>query len=240
MVAAVPAAQLRQLPRHANTMTTILIVDDHPLYRLALAQALRGVIADMTVLEAGSLTEARAHLGGSADIDLVLLDLHMPDSHGLAGLVAIRTEHPQVAVAMISAHDDPATIRRALTYGASAFIAKRSSVEELQAALTALLAGNDYLPPALREPVRATTADASDVDVAARLASLSPQQFRVLLQVAEGRLNKQIADALAISERTVKAHLTALFEKLGVSNRTQAGVLLRSLELRDPARDVAS
>lgn len=218
-------------------MTTILIVDDHPLYRLALVQTLREVVTDATILEAGTLEEARLRLSG--DVDLVLLDLHMPDSHGLAGLAALRAEHPQVAVAMISAHDDPATIRRAITYGAAAFVAKRSSIDELRAALASLLAGEDYLPPALRSSVQATAADARDVDTASRLASLSPQQFRVLMQVAEGRLNKQIADSLSISERTVKAHLTALFEKLGVGNRTQAGVLLRSLALRDPASDVS-
>ncbi len=218
-------------------MTTILIVDDHPLYRMALVQTLREVVNDAAILEAGSLQEARSRLAD--DVDLVLLDLHMPDSHGLAGLAALRAEHPQVAVAMISAHDDPATIRRAITYGAVAFVAKRSSIEELRSALTSLLAGEDYLPPALRPSVQATAADARDIDTAARLASLSPQQFRVLMQVAEGRLNKQIADSLAISERTVKAHLTALFEKLGVGNRTQAGVLLRSLALRDPASNVS-
>lgn len=219
-------------------MTTILIVDDHPLYRIALAQTLRDVVADATIREAGSLEEARRCL--DSQVDLVLLDLHMPDSHGLAGLAALRAEHPQVAVAMISAHDDPATIRRAMTYGAAAFIAKRSRVEDLRTALASLLRGEDYLPPALDASVRATRAEASDVDTAARLATLSPQQFRVLMQVAEGRLNKQIADSLSISERTVKAHLTALFEKLGVGNRTQAGVLLSSLALRDPASDVAS
>src|SRR5687767_6503906 len=103
-------------------MPRLLIADDHPLFRLALTQALRDVVADAHVLEAGSLEEARQQLVQHPDIDLVLLDLHMPDSHGLMGLAALRAEHPGVAVAMISAHDDPHTIRRALTYGATAFI----------------------------------------------------------------------------------------------------------------------
>lgn len=220
-------------------MPRLLIADDHPLFRLALTQAVRDVVSDADVLEAGSLTEARELLSRHTDIDLVLLDLHMPDSHGLMGLAAVRAEHPGVAVAMISAHDDPHTIRRALAYGASAFIPKRSDVSRLREALRAVLACEEYLPPELRAAVLANPPASEDALTAARLASLTPQQFKVLVRVAEGQLNKQIADALGISERTVKAHLSALFEKLGVRNRTQAGVLLRSLELTDPARVIA-
>lgn len=219
-------------------MPHLLIADDHPLFRLALAQAVREVVAEARVDEAGSLREAREQLAAHPSIDLVLLDLHMPDSHGLMGLAALRAEHPDVAVAMISAHDDPVTIRRALAYGASAFIPKRSDVARLREALRAVLACEDYLPPELRDAVLATPATRQDSVTAAQLASLTPQQFKVLVRVAEGQLNKQIADALGISERTVKAHLSALFEKLAVRNRTQAGVLLRSLELTDPARHV--
>ena len=218
----------------------LLIADDHPLFRLALVQALRDVVPPAAeILEAGSLAQARDRLAAQPDIDLILLDLHLPYSHGLMGLAALRAEHPQIAVAMISAHDDPHTIRRALAYGASAFIPKRSDVARLREALRAVLNGEDYLPPELREAVRNSTPTTEDAGNAARLASLTPQQFKVLVRVAEGQLNKQIADALGISERTVKAHLSALFEKLGVRNRTQAGVLLRSLELGDPARVVA-
>lgn len=220
-------------------MPRLLIADDHPLFRLALTQAVRDVVADAEVLEAGSLAEARAVMAQHSDIDVVLLDLHMPDSHGLMGLAALRAEHPGVAVAMISAHDDPHTIRRALTYGASAFIPKRSDVPRLREALRAVLSCEDYLPPELRAAVQANPPASEDALTAARLASLTPQQFKVLVRVAEGQLNKQIADVLGISERTVKAHLSALFEKLGVRNRTQAGVLLRSLELTDPARVVS-
>lgn len=221
-------------------MPRLLIADDHPLFRLALTQAVRDVVADAEVFEAGSLAEARELMARHPDIDLVLLDLHMPDSHGLMGLAALRAEYPGVAVAMISAHDDPHTIRRALTYGASAFIPKRSDVARLQEALRAVLACEDYVPPELRAAVQASPPATGDALNAARLASLTPQQFKVLVRVAEGQLNKQIADVLGISERTVKAHLSALFEKLGVRNRTQAGVLLRSLELTDPARVVSN
>lgn len=220
-------------------MPRLLIADDHPLFRLALAQTLRDVVPGAEVLEAGSLAELQEQLAQDADIDVILLDLHMPDSQGLMGLASLRAEHPGVVVAMISAHDDPHTIRRALSYGASAFIPKRSDVEQLREALRAVLAGETHVPEALSSAVNASTQSAQDAATAARLASLTPQQFKVLVRVAEGQLNKQIADALGISLRTVKAHMTALFEKLDVRNRTQASVLLRSLQLTDPARRVA-
>lgn len=217
-------------------MPRLLIVDDHPLYRLALAHTVRELVPDADVAEAETLDDARVHLASAPDTDLVLLDLHLPGSYGLMGLASIRGEFPAVAVVMISAHDDPAVIRRALAFGAAGFIPKRASPAELKAGLRAVLACEDFVPEPLREAVARASASPSDGELAARLASLSPQQFRVLGLVAEGRLNKQIADALGIQERTVKAHMTAIFERLGVRNRTQAGVLLRSLELADPAR----
>lgn len=216
----------------------ILLADDHPLFRLALAQAVRAVAPDARIAEVGDFDAARADLAAHPDSDLVLLDLHMPGSHGLMGLATLRGEHPAIAVVMISAHDDPTTIRRALAYGAAGFISKRSGLDELQQALRSVLACETWLPPALRGAVAATSPATGDRELAARLASLSPQQMRVLVLVADGLLNKQIADRLEVQERTVKAHLTAVFERLGVRNRTQAGVLLRSLELADPVHAI--
>lgn len=218
-------------------MTRLLIADDHPLYRLALTQAMRGVLPEADIAEAEDMPGVLAALAARPDTDLVLLDLHMPGSHGLVGLAAIRAEHPGVAVVMVSAHEEPATIRRALAHGAAGYLTKRADLAELQAGLRAVLACEEWLPPALRDAVAAVRPDPGDREVAARLATLSPQQFKVLTRVAEGRLNKQIADELGIQERTVKAHMSAIFEKLGVRNRTQAGVLLGSLALADPARE---
>lgn len=214
-------------------MIRILIADDHPLFRTALAQAIRGLEQASEVFEAGSLGAALGLLDAHAEIDLVLLDLHMPDSHGLMGLATLRASHPAVAVAMISADDEPDTVRRALAHGAAGYIPKRCDSATLEAALRTLLDGGEYLPDDLAARLNALPPADEDDRTAARLAQLTPQQFKVLTLVAEGRLNKQIADALGISERTVKAHLSALFEKLEVRNRTQAGVLLKSLQLRD-------
>ena len=212
-------------------MLKILIADDHPLFRLALRQAVAGVAEEARIDEADSLEAARNKLLESPDTDLVLLDLQMPDSHGLVGLASLRAEFPACAVVMISAHDDPATIRRALAYGAAGFIAKRAGLAELQTGLRAVLACEQWLPPDLRDSVAAVPLALDDGALATRLNSLSPQQFRVLTLIAQGRLNKQIADSLSIQERRVKAHVSAIFEKLGVRNRTQAGVLLSSLHV---------
>lgn len=217
-------------------MTRILIADDHPLFRLALTQAVRTLVPGAEVDEADGFESARKALGARTDTDLVLLDLHMPGSHGLMGLVALRTEFPAVAIIMISANDDPQVIRRALTYGAAGFIPKRSALVDLQETLRAVMACEEPLPLAVSDLRDGGTAQ--DQALAARLAALSPQQLRVLGLVAEGLLNKQIADRLGIQERTVKAHMSAVFERLGVRNRTQASLLLRSLEIADPAHSI--
>jgi DNA-binding NarL/FixJ family response regulator len=218
-------------------MPLILIADDHPLFRRALAQTVTDHVAGARVLEAGTLAEVREALAGTAEIDLVLLDLHMPGSQGLIGLAGLRAEFPAVAVVLVSAHEDPRTIRRALAMGALGFIPKRAEPSELAAALTCVLDCRSWIPDELAAAV-AHAGDAALDASARRLAALTAQQQRVLAMVADGRLNKQIADVLGIQERTVKAHLTAIFERLGVRNRTQAGVLLRSLDPGDPARTV--
>jgi DNA-binding NarL/FixJ family response regulator len=218
-------------------MPLILIADDHPLFRRALAQTVTGQVADARTIEAGTLPEVRERLAADADIDLVLLDLHMPGSQGLIGLAGLRAEFPAVAIVLVSAHEDPRTIRRALAMGALGFIPKRAEPAQLAAALASVLACQAWIPEELAGAVAQAGDTALDAG-ARRLAGLTAQQQRVLAMVAEGRLNKQIADALGIQERTVKAHLTAIFERLGVRNRTQAGVLLRSLDPGDPARHV--
>lgn len=220
-------------------MPSLLIADDHPLFRAALRQAAADAVADTQIFEADSLDSVLAALDREAGIDLVLLDLHMPGNHGLAGLAAIRAQYPGVAVVVVSANDDPRVVRRALDHGAAGFLPKSAGLDELRDAIRAVLACEQWLPASLKSSVARTHSSSADAALAARLASLSPQQFRVLALVAKGLLNKQIADRLDVQERTVKAHLSAIFERLGVRNRTQAGVVLRELELIDPARQLA-
>jgi len=213
-------------------MTRILIADDHPLFRSALGQAVAGLGA-IDVAEADSLDATLNRLAAQPPIDLVLLDLHMPGSRGLTGLAAVRCTHPEVAVVVISANDDPGVVRRALDQGAAGFIPKRLDPDTLAEALETVLDCRTWVPPHLRDPVAAMPAEADDP--AASIARLTPQQFRVLELVADGRLNKQIADTLGIQERTVKAHMSEIFSRLGVRNRTQAGIAFRRLDLIDPS-----
>jgi len=221
-------------------MTELLIADDHPLFRAALRSAAAAAVPDAAIAEAADLATALARLEAVPDTDLVLLDLHMSDSRGLAGLIAIRTQFPGVAVLVVSAHEDPTVVRRALDHGAAGFMPKSAAPDEISAAIASVLACGRWIPPRLSGAVAATRSDPDDTALAARLATLTGQQFRVLGLVAQGRLNKQIADELGIQERTVKAHLSAIFEKLGVRNRTQAGVLLQRLDLTQPWRESVS
>ncbi|MGY6588169.1 MAG: response regulator [Wenzhouxiangella sp.] len=213
----------------------MLIADDHPLFRAALVQALSGCLENADILQARDLPEAWQTLESREDIDLVLLDLHMPGNQGLAGLASIRCNFPAVAVVVVSANEDPRVIRRALDHGAAGFIPKSTGLDELTEALNTVLDCREWVPPRLARAVADTASSDDDRELAGRIAALTPQQFRVLAMVADGRLNKQIADELGIQERTVKAHMSEIFNKLDVRNRTQAGVAFRRLELVDPA-----
>lgn len=224
--------------RCSKPVPTLLIADDHPLFRAALRGAAADAVAALKVLEADSLDSVLAALETHDDVDLVLLDLHMPGNHGLAGLAAIRAQFPAVAVVVVSANDDPRVVRRALDHGAAGYLPKSAGLDDLRDAIRSVLACEQWLPASLRATVARAQSSQHDAELAGRLASLSPQQFRVLTLVAQGLLNKQIADRLDVQERTVKAHLSAIFDRLGVRNRTQASVILRELELSDPARHI--
>ncbi len=212
--------------------TRILIADDHPLFRAALRSAVAEAEPEAEIVEADDLAGVLAMLETAPDTDLVLLDLHMRDSNGLAGLAALRAQCPAVAVLVVSASEELAVVRRALDHGAVGFVPKSTPPADIIAAIRAVLDGERWVPTALARALDASASDPADTALAARLARLTGQQFRVLAQIGEGRLNKQIADSLGIQERTVKAHVSAIFEKLGVRNRTQASVVLQRLKLQ--------
>lgn len=206
----------------------ILIADDHPLFRSALQQALTlGLGPEVRLVEAASIAELEGCLASKGDWDLVLLDLNMPGAYGFSGLVLLRGQYPQIPVVMISAQEEASIVTRSREFGASGFIPKSSSLETIQQAVRQVLDGDTWWPALAEEsvPVSAEAKAAS-----AGLASLTPQQFRVLTMVCEGLLNKQIAYELSVSEATVKAHVTAIFRKLGVRTRTQAALLLQQME----------
>jgi DNA-binding NarL/FixJ family response regulator len=215
-------------------MLRIVIADDHPLFRAALAQAVTATVDGAELFEAADFDSTLGHLDRSP-VDLLLLDLHMPGSQGLAGLARLRGLHPQVAVVVVSANEDPRVIRRALDQGAAGFIPKSAGLDELGAAIEAVVDCRSWIPDRLTAAVEAEQVDDDDAALAHRIGQLTPQQYKVLSRVADGLLNKQIADDLGIQERTVKAHMSEIFQRLGVRNRTQAGVAFRRLELIDPA-----
>ena len=210
----------------------ILIADDHPLFRSALQQALSsGLAGQVELAEAASIAELEARLSEKRDWDLVLLDLNMPGAHGFSGLVLLRGQYPQIPVVMVSAQAEVSVVSRSRDFGASGFIPKSSSLEQIQQAVRAVLDG-DLWWPSLSVEAQALTAEAKAASEG--LASLTPQQFRVLTMVCDGLLNKQIAWELSVSEATIKAHVTAVFRKLGVRTRTQAAMLLQQLESISP------
>ncbi|MFJ5295212.1 response regulator transcription factor ErdR [Pseudomonas sp. SLFW] len=210
----------------------ILIADDHPLFRSALHQALTlGLGPDARLVEAESIADLEARLTEKADWDLVLLDLNMPGAYGFSGLVLLRGQYPQVPVVMVSAQEEAAVVVKSREFGASGFIPKSSSLETIQQAVRTVLDGDVWWPAQVNESV-SVSAEAKAASEG--LASLTPQQFRVLTMVCEGLLNKQIAYELSVSEATIKAHVTAIFRKLNVRTRTQAALLLQQLESISP------
>lgn len=205
---------------------TFVIADDHPLFRGALREALVGIGDVAAIHEAGDFESAKALVLANEDVDLVLLDLSMPGASGLSGLISLRGIHPAVPMMVVSAHDDPVTIRRALDLGASGFISKSASMEEIRNAVQSVLAGDIAAPAGVDLGVER---DPEISDLIKRLQALTPQQTRVLGMLAEGLLNKQIAYELGVSEATIKAHVSAILQKLGVDSRTQAVILLSKI-----------
>ncbi len=212
---------------------TVIVADDHPLFRAAIREALASGRDSTTFLEADSLESLQDLVNANDDVDLVLLDLHMPGVHGFAGLVYLCKRYPSVPVVIISATEDPTVIRRAMEHGAAGFIPKSSSIEEISEAIGAILMGEPWTPAAAQADLPGR--NRSEQELAERFAELTPQQYKVLMLMMQGLLNKQIAHELEVSEATVKAHVTAIMNKLGVSNRTQAVVAAARLNVKDPS-----
>jgi len=201
----------------------ILLADDHPLFRAALRPALHDVAPGAAVVEASSFASLVEAVAANPELDLILLDLTMPGAMGLSALVYLRSERPAIPVLVVSASDHPRTIRRTQQFGAAGFISKSTPLPEMQAAICAVMEGGECFPAVDAER------DDADARLAARLAQLTPQQLRVLMCVADGLLNKQIAYELGAAENTIKVHVTAILRKLECNSRTQLAVLVKGL-----------
>jgi len=214
-------------------MADVLIADDHPLFRDALQRAVLAALPAAQVYTADSVDALLVLVEGHADADLLLLDLHMPGARGYSALAHIRGQYPGLPIIVVSGHEESQVAHRAIAHGASGYIPKSAPVDQIVRAIHAVLDGDAWLPPQMIGNGGAL--DPSEEDIAARVASLTPQQFRVLNMIAEGLLNKQIAYDLGVSEATVKAHMTAIMRKLGVSNRTQVALAASHLAV-EPVR----
>jgi DNA-binding NarL/FixJ family response regulator len=211
---------------------TVIVADDHPLFRTAIKEALKASQGETTFLEASSFETLQKLVDENPEVDLVLLDLHMPGVSGFSGLVYLCKRYPSVPVVIISANEDPLVIQRALDHGAAGFIPKSSNLKTITRAINDILMGEVWAPVSKQSNLPGN--NVSELAMAQRMAQLTPQQFKVLMMVSQGLLNKQIAYDMGISEATVKAHVTAIMHKLGVSNRTQAVLAASKLDVTMP------
>ncbi len=203
---------------------TIIIADDHPLFRNALFQSIHMAISGANLLEADSLSALLTLLEKNNEPDLLLLDLKMPGSNGISGLIQLRSEYPDLPIVVVSASEEASVVSQVKSHGAFGFIPKSSDMPSLIRALNQVLNGEPCFPEGLIDNHAACD------DLAHKIAALTPQQYKVLGMLSDGLLNKQIAYELNVSEATIKAHMTAIFRKLDVKNRTQAVILLQQTE----------
>jgi len=214
----------------------VIVADDHPLFRSALVQAVQSVL-NSEIFQAANFQEVEALLQQHQDIELVLLDLNMPGNDGLTGLTSVINAYPGVSVVVVSAQEDPRTIKRAMDFGSSGFIPKSSPIEVLSEAVEIVLEGGSWLPENISLQLQHLGSSDSQ-QFAEKLKILTPHQFSVLKLLADGLLNKQIAYQLNVQETTIKQHVSAILKKLEVYNRTQAGVIFKqAMGLEKPSTD---
>lgn len=233
---AVAAVAGRTLAMHNAAMTSnprkIIVADDHPLFRAALQKCLTQSLGEVEIIEAGDLETLQALLHSHGDADLLLLDLHMPGAQGFSALMHVNGHYAHLPVIVISANEKPGVMRAAVECGAAGFLPKSAPVPVITEAISRVLAGEIWLPALPDGDEQANTLTSAGEPIATIVATFTPQQYRVSQMLVAGLQNKQIAIGMDITEATVKAHLTSIFRKLGVSSRTQAVLALKSVELR--------
>lgn len=192
----------------------MLVVDDHAVLRQGLAALLIDSGAAREVLHAADQAQGLALLAAHPDLDAVLLDLKLPDSEGLGAITAFGQQSPSVPIIIVSASEEPGDVRRALELGALGYVPKSASPDTLLSAIRLVLSGAIYVPPLMLE--------AGEDHASAKASALTPRQTEILAAIAGGGSNRDIGQMFGLSEKTVKAHVSAIFRTLGVSSRTQA------------------
>jgi DNA-binding NarL/FixJ family response regulator len=216
-----------------DDMTSFLIIDDHPLFREALGNAVRLALPDAVIFEAMSIDEALHVLASEPAIDLALLDLSLPDAEGFSGFLRLRETYPRLPVAIVSSDEDQHIVREALSLGAAGYLPKSTSKRELTLSIERVLSGSisvprDFVPSAGRGSAASIQA------LESRVRELTPQQLRVLDLIRRGYQNKQIACELQLAESTVKAHVTEILRKLKLFSRNKAVIEISKIELPVP------
>jgi DNA-binding NarL/FixJ family response regulator len=212
-------------------MSKFIVADDHPLFRNAIAQVLQTMGGEQEVVEAQDMASLQIKLSDHPDTDLVLLDLHMPGAHGFSALAYVQGHCGKMPVLVVSANEKTDIIQRAVEFGARGFLPKSSGVTTILEAIQTVLQGDIWLPA--QTGARGLPLSQSEQQLMAGIASLTPQQYLVLTMLAEGLLNKQIAYELDVTEATIKAHMTAIFRKLGVRSRTQEVLAIGKMNLEE-------
>ena len=203
----------------------ILIADDHPLFRDALSTIVRMTIKDCKIKEATDYKETSEMLE-KEHFNIVFLDLNMPDSNSLSDLALLKKNYPQIPMVVVSAHHEESIIRSCIAHNASGYIIKSSSPENIKKAIQQVMAGNTYVP-------NGNMLDLNDDEsnFTKNIEQLTPSQLKVFIEMGKAKLNKEIAYDLNITEATVKAHITAIFKKFGINNRTQAVLLAQENQI---------
>ena len=209
---------------------SVVIADDHPLFRSALRQAVDQCLTGAGIVEAENVDELLALIERNPQLELVFLDLHMPGNDGFTALSTLQNHHSDLVIIMVSSDETPEIMHRAIDFGASAFIPKSADLDLIAKAIEQVLDGEIWLPEGL-ELNSQSGETKNNKKLATQLAQLTPQQYTVLSMIADGQLNKQIAYDLDIKETTVKKHVSAILEKLKVTNRTMAGLVFQQLKL---------
>ncbi len=207
--------------------TKVLIADDHPLFRDALRTIVKSALIDCEIDEATNYKETHCALE-EGQYSIVFLDLNMPDSSGLSDLALLKKTNPQTPIVVVSAHHEAEIIRACLNHNASGYIIKSSAPEHIKEAIQQIMQGNTYVPPDV------SLDHSGEPNLAQKLDALTPSQLKIFIEMGKGKLNKQIAYDLKISEATVKAHITTVFKKLGINNRTQAVLLAQEHQAKNP------
>ena len=208
----------------------VIIADDHPLFRTALKQAIVECIEDHESLEVDNFDDLLKAVTLNNSLEIVFLDLHMPGNDGFTGLTQLQNHFPDIVVIMVSSDDNSETMQKAINFGAAAFIPKSADLATIAQAIDTVLTGGIWLPKNI-EFNADQKIDLAHQKLAKQLSQLTPQQYIVLTQIADGQLNKQIAYDLNIKETTVKKHVSAILLKLEVNNRTLAGLAYQQLML---------